>query len=64
VAYVKIIEEVMGVECESVEMLALGRESARFHHASWPIRDLDPAWQTFLRLRELYDLRASVEGLL
>lgn len=64
VAYAKIIEEVMGIGCESVEILALGRESARFKHYSWPVADLEPAWQAFLRLRELHDLRWLVEAAL
>jgi hypothetical protein len=63
-AYVELIREVLNIECETVEVLSLGRESARFKHASWPVADLDAAWATFLKTRELYDLRRTVEALL
>jgi hypothetical protein len=42
-----------------VHLCRFGKEGG-FHHHSWKWTDLDPAWEAFLALRKLYDLKSVV----
>jgi hypothetical protein len=43
-----------------VHLCRFGKEGG-FHHHSWRWEDLAPAWEAFLCLRKLYDLRKPLE---
>jgi hypothetical protein len=56
--YARLLEEnqIVKRKVSRFHLLRVGKEFADFHHHSWPREALQPAWESFLLMRELYDL--------
>jgi hypothetical protein len=63
-AYLHLYEEVKQVEIKGgVHILRFGKNAGNFHHHYYPRKQMDDPFRVFVNLRELYDLKKTLESM-